>query len=153
MTYALQYNNNSTAADLWLYPFLPIHPLFVILYSDSVITHVLSAAMSHHFPAFIPISSSSLTPIKWCVQFPEIGFFSPTLSPIYFLSLSHTLTSTNICLLHFPSFDLLVNTEFLVTFRFSSEEFSLVFTLIQTNVYSPSMFLFPIFFVILPRSL
>jgi len=109
--------------------------------------------MSHHFPAFIPISSSSLTPIKWCVQFPEIGFFSTTLSPIYFLSLSYTLTSTNISLLHFPSFDLLVNTEFLVTFRFSSEE-SFFGLYIHSNKLLFTIHI-PVsnFFVILPRSL
>lgn len=109
--------------------------------------------MSHHFPAFIPISSSPLTPIKWCVQFPEIGFFSTTLSPIYFLSLSHTLTSTNIRLLHFPSFDLLVTTEFLVTFRFSSDEsFFRLYTHSNQHLFTNHI---PVsnFFVILPRSL
>ena len=38
---------------------------------------------------------------KRCVQFSKIGFLSITLAPIYFLSYSHTLTSCNICLLHF----------------------------------------------------
>jgi hypothetical protein len=54
--------------------------------------HYLShlSSMSYHSPTFIPISSSFPTPIKRCVQFPEIGFFSTTLSSIYFsFSLPH----------------------------------------------------------------
>ena len=35
------------------------------------------------------------------VQFSEIGFLSITLTPIYFPSHFHTLTSSNICLLYF----------------------------------------------------
>jgi len=46
------------------YTCLPMRPLCVILYSDNVIIHVVSVTLSCHSPAFIPVSSSSLTPIK-----------------------------------------------------------------------------------------